>query len=54
MNKYRNTAKELAKTICSLMNLLYKRKESQNFKEELLIWIEKIRFKNNRWEFPDE
>lgn len=49
-NKYCKTARDLAKVVCNLMNLFYKKKEAGAFKIELLLSIKEIAFKGNRWE----
>lgn len=53
MNRYHQLAWQLARSICSLMNLMYKRKASGEFKEELIAELHKIKFKNNSWELED-
>ena len=49
MNNYQRYARELANAICNLMNLMYKKKASTDFKKELISSLNKIEHKNNRW-----
>lgn len=49
MNKYREVAKELAKVICDLMNLFYKEKEAENFRHELFLQLQEIKFGDGKW-----
>lgn len=48
-NKYRKAAIKLAAAICDLMNLLYKEKEAENFRHELFLQLQEIKFGDGKW-----
>lgn len=49
MNKYRRHGREVAEVVCKVMNLMYKKKASSEFKEELISSLNRIEHKNGRW-----
>lgn len=48
-NKYCEVARDLARVICDIMNLFYKKGGAGAFKLELILSIRDIKFNGKKW-----